>query len=229
MAFVVTGASSGLGKEIAHWLNEKGYDVVNWSLDTNVDLRMPYVVDQAGIKVKNVHGKIDGLVNCAGINYINWFEDIPVSEWDNVMNTNVRGMFLATRALLPVLQDGVVCNIISNASHMPMTHSAVYNASKGAAHILTLQMARELKATKNITVFGVSPNKLAGTKMSTEIESRVCELRGWTPEFAKEYQLKALPAGQETDPETCGHFIANILSNREYWQFLNGCVLPFGA
>jgi NAD(P)-dependent dehydrogenase (short-subunit alcohol dehydrogenase family) len=110
-----------------------------------------------------------------------------------------------------------------------MTHSSAYNASKGAAHILTLQMARELKKRHNITVFGVSPNKMHSTQMTNYINNRVCELRGWTPEQAAEYQKASLPAGEETDPVACAEFIAFLLSTTHRHKYLNGCIIPYGA
>lgn len=223
---IITGASSGLGKAIWDAMPED-YILFDWSKEHGIDITNPKSIEYAAQRIGDE--KIDCLINCAGINYINWFPEIPIEAWEKVMNTNARGIFLVTQKLLKNLQGGVVCNVVSNASHMPMTHSAVYNASKGAAHILTLQMGRELKKTHNITVFGVSPNKLKGTGMSEEIEKRVCELRGWTKEQAAAYQLQALPAGEETSPEACAKFICWLVTQQDIYRYLNQTVLPFGA
>ena|SRR3990167_3826509 len=226
--FIITGASSGLGKELKNAIEKNFYDVVDWSKEKGVDITKPESISKA-VKRLDASEKLLGLINCAGVNYINWFEKIPLEEWDRVMNTNARGMFLVTQALAKRLKNGVVCNVISNASHMPMTHSAAYNASKGAAHILSLQMGRELKKTHNITVFGVSPNKLKGTGMSKEIETRVLKLRGWTKEEAAKYQLAALPAGEETDPKACAKFITMLVTDPSLYRYMNCTVLPFGG
>ena len=61
------------------------------------------------------------------------------------------------------------------------------------------------------------------------IESRVPELRGWTPEEADAYQRAALPTGHETDPAMLAEFIAFLLSTKERHQYLHGCDLPYGA
>lgn len=225
--FVVTGASSGLGWWITYHLNLIGYSVHNWSLDRGVD-----VTDENSLQLATqrlAEESISGLVNCAGINYIDWFEKITISDWDRVMNTNARGIFLTSQLLVNRLRGKVICNIVSNASHVPMTNSAAYNASKGAAAILTLQMARELKKSHNITIFGVSPNKMFGTKMSKEIETRVCQLRGWSREEAQRYQQAALPSGEETDPAVCGEFIAWILNRPDIYKYMNQTIIPFGA
>lgn len=163
---------------------------------------------------------------------IDWFEKISCSQWDRIMNTNARAIFLLSQKLIrerTFSNPATIVNIVSNASHIPMTNSAAYNASKGAAHILTMQMARELRKTHNITVFGISPNKMHSTEMTHYIDERVCELRGWTKEKAKEYQLASLPAGVETDPRVVAEFIAFLLSSRERHIYLNGCVIPYGA
>jgi len=226
---VVTGGSSGLGKLIVEALQNYGYETNNWSPDTGVDVR-----DQASIfeAIKPMPNQIDMLINCAGINIIDWFSRLTSDQWDAVMDTNAKGIFNTTQCLLKTSKlrvGGTVLNIVSNASHMPMTHSAAYNASKGAAEILTRQMARELGPSHGLTVFGISPNKLKGTGMSKDIEERVCELRGWTPEEAAKYQLAALPAGEETDPETLAEFIGFLLSTKDRHKYLAGCIIQYGA
>lgn len=222
---IITGASSGLGWLIAGAIDQRDALVIDWSPATRVDVRDRNSVRRAA----TFHEHVDALINCAGINAIDYLPDLTEETWDTVMDTNAKGIYLATQALLPALQGGTILNIVSNASHLPMTASLAYNASKGAAEIMTRQMARELKKTHNITVFGISPNKLKGTGMSATIDRRVQELRGWTEQQAKEYQLAALPAGEETDPETLAEFIAFLLSTKERHKYLNGCILDYGG
>jgi NAD(P)-dependent dehydrogenase (short-subunit alcohol dehydrogenase family) len=112
--------------------------------------------------------------------------------------------------------------------NVPMTHSIAYNASKGAAGIMTRQMARELQREHGICVFGICPNKLAGTNMSKYIENRVVELRGWTPEQAEKYQLQALLAGQETQPDQVAELLVWLLSKPRRHKYLTGCLLELG-
>lgn len=226
MIAVVTGGSSGLGRCISEALKAKGFAVHNWSKETAVDIRKRGSISAA---VRDLPPTIDILINCAGVNSINYITGVLEDDWDTVMNTNARGIFLVSQALLERLRGGTILNIISNASHVPMTASIAYNASKGAAAIMTKQMARELGKTHAITVFGISPNKLKNTGMSKMIDRRVCELRGWTEEQAREYQLAALPAGEETDPQTLAEFIAFLLSTKQRHKYLAGCDIPYGG
>lgn len=212
---LVTGWQSGLGAAIKVALEREGYEVLPWI----GDVRSP----------KNLPDELDVLVNCAGINGINWLPDVTEKEWDDIVDTNAKGIFMMTQALLDPLtaSRGTVLNIVSNAAHMPMRCSAAYNASKGAALILTKQLARELAPT--ITVFSVSPNKLKGTGMSRAIDDQVMATRGWSREEAVRYQLAGLLTGEETPPFRVAEFIGFLLSSKERHKYLTGCDIPYGA
>lgn len=242
---VVTGGSSGLGEKIIERMLESQSftKIFNWSLETNVDVRNIHSIRRAAESVASQHERIDVLVNCAGINKIEYIPALVEREWDDIMDTNAKGIFLTAQVLLQMdevkAKDNVInpdrffagstiCNIVSNASHIPMTSSLAYNASKGAAAIMTKQMSRELIKTHGITVFAVSPNRLMNTKMSEYIDRKVCELRGWGLKEAREYQRAALPAGEETDTGTLAEFIAFLLSSKKRHKFLAGCDLQYG-
>lgn len=228
---VVTGGSSGLGQAIMQQMlfSQSFTHIVNWSLDSLVDVRYEHVIKHETSKMlAQFEGKIDVLVQCAGVNHIEYVPKLEVDEWDRVMDTNARGLWLVTKHLAEALRGGTICNIVSNASHMPMTASAAYNASKGAAAILTKQLSRELIKTHGITVFAVSPNKLSGTEMSDYIDEQVMAQRGWTKEQARAYQLASLPAGEETDKNTLAEFIVFLLSTKERHKYLAGCDLQYG-
>ncbi len=222
MTIMITGSGSGLGKALAQIVGAKVY---HFDRAQGHDVRDPQAT------YGDCPPDLEALINCAGVNKTNWLENVADAEWDEVMDVNAKGIFKMTQWALPALirSKGTVVNIVSNAAHMPMTCSAAYNASKGAAHILTLQLARELTKKYGITVFGVAPNKMAGTGMSRDIERQTIELRGWTPEQAQAYQLAALLPGEETPPRAVAEFIAFLLSERYRHKYLSGCVLPYGA
>jgi NAD(P)-dependent dehydrogenase (short-subunit alcohol dehydrogenase family) len=225
---VVTGSSSGLGKLIVDELSGRNFNVFGYDWDQYEDVVQP---DRLFFDTLEQFGGADILINCAGVNLIGYLEDFTEADWDKVVDTNAKGIFMMTKAALPDLikNKGTVLNIVSNASHMPMTGSLAYNASKGAAHIMTLQLARELTRRHGITVFGISPNKLAGTGMSKSIEEQVVKTRGWTAEYARQYQINSLITGEETDPKKLAEFIAYLLSEKDNHKYLSGCVLPYGA
>lgn len=225
----VTGAASGLGKLICENLRYVGFVVLG--IDKSQSTKT-FQADVADINtLPDCPDNLVGIVNCAGINGNEWFEDVTGEHFGEIMGVNAGGIVVMGQWALEALKanQGTILNIVSNASHMPMTASLAYNASKAAAHIITQQMARELTKKYGITSFGISPNKLAGTGMSLEIEANVLRTRGWTSEFAKQYQLNAMLTGEETDPIQLAEFIGFLLTKKERHKALSGCVLPYGA
>jgi NAD(P)-dependent dehydrogenase (short-subunit alcohol dehydrogenase family) len=226
---LITGSSNGLGAAMVRSLEAYGHTVIGYDIEHGLDVRNPdvSVLEKRGID------KVDVLINNAGVNLIDWLEDVTDADWDAVMDINAKGIFKMTQAFLPYLLrgegHGAVLNIVSNAAHMPMTSSLAYNASKGAAHIMTLQLARELTRKHGTTVFGVAPNKLKGTNMSDDIDEQVVRTRGWTKEYAHEYQIKAMLSGEETPPETVADFIAYLLMDKDHHKYLTGTIIPYGA
>ena len=221
---LITGSMSGLGKCLKEVLQEQGHEVFDYDLSLGQDVSRPDVPYLVAI------GELDVLINCAGVNIIDWLENFSMFDWDKVMNANAKGIFAMSQACLPALAKsrGTILNVVSNAAHMPMSCSGAYNASKGAALILTKQLARELTKKHGITVFSVSPNKLKGTGMSESIDEQVVATRGWTKEYAQQYQLNGLLTGEETDPAMVAEFIAFLLQDKAHHSQLSGTDIPYG-
>lgn len=218
---LITGSESGLGRHIAEQMRMLGFDVHAYDSKLGHDVRFPHE--------RELPTKLDILINCAGVNIINWLGKFEDADWNLVMDVNAKGIFKMAKICQPLLKEskGTILNIVSNAAHMPMRCSAAYNASKGAALILTKQLARELIGD-GITVFSVSPNKLKGTGMSDDIDQQVVATRGWTLEEAQRYQLQGLLTGKETDPARCAEFITFLLSDKSRHEMLAGCDLQYG-
>jgi NAD(P)-dependent dehydrogenase (short-subunit alcohol dehydrogenase family) len=218
---LITGSRNGLGQALAIALTAAGHNVIEYDITAGQDVRRP-----------NLEGidHLDVLINNAGVNIIDWLYEFTEENWDKVMDTNTKGIFMMTQACLPLLiqSKGTVLNIVSNAAHMPMRCSLAYNASKGAALIMTKQLARELTPKYGITVFSVSPNKLAGTGMSKSIDEQVVATRGWTAEQAQAYQLQGMLTGEETQPAALAEFIAFLLQDKAHHKALSGCDMPYG-
>ena len=219
---LITGTGKGLGKAMKEELEKQGHSIIDYNLEDGNDVRTT--------KDLIMWENIDVLINNAGVNLIDWLENFEEDMWDKVMD-NAKGIYMMTKACLPSLirRKGTILNIVSNAAHMPMTCSLAYNASKGAAHIMTLQLARELTKKHGITVFGIAPNKLKGTGMSDAIDDQVVKTRGWTKEYAQQYQLNGLLTGEETPPQRLAEFVAFLLQSKEHHKYLTGCILPYGA
>jgi NAD(P)-dependent dehydrogenase (short-subunit alcohol dehydrogenase family) len=244
----ITGASSGLGYALAQFMLYAGWKVANLSLEAPpeerqfadrikwfaTDVRDWGMVSMAAEDAMVWNREpIRALVNCAAVNRISWLEDATVEDWNLVMDTNARGIFNTAKAFLPQLKVvqpyGVICNIVSDAAWKPMSGSSAYNASKGAAHILTLQLARELTRRHGITVFGIAPGKIYGTGMSQYIDRRVMEMRGWTKEEADNYAMAGRLHKEEIPVKALAEFISYLLGSHLHHRYLSGCILPYGA
>lgn len=219
---LVTGSSTGLGAAVCVALRDAGHFVHEYDVINGDDVRNP------SRWLKDLP-QLDAIINCAGVNDNRWFEEVQERDFFDLMDVNAFSFVRMTQAVLPQLKRsrGFVINIVSNAAHIPMTSSLSYNASKAAALMITKQMAHELTPKYGITVFSVSPNKLAGTGMSKTIEANVCKVRGWSPEYAAEYQKKALMHGLETPPEAVAELISGLLTVGN-GLYLSGCDIPFG-
>lgn len=230
------GEKRSLGHRIAQCLTDDKHEVIALSRHPLGDRDyVSYAADLRGsLQVQwlpTIIKDIEIVVNCAGVNRLDYLQDLSLADWDESFEVNVRAPMLVVRAFLPDLirVGGTVLNIGSSAAHVPMTASIAYNSSKAALDMMTRQMARELGRRHRICVFGINPNKLSDTPMSDEVDINVRRVRGWTREYAEDYQKQSLPQGRETDPNRLAEYIAFLLSSRERHLHLAGCMIPFGT
>ncbi|MDQ0200686.1 SDR family NAD(P)-dependent oxidoreductase [Neobacillus ginsengisoli] len=159
---IVTGAGSGLGKNLAILLSQKGYHLLLTGrtaekLTTTkkeieadggkadivvLDIRNP---DEVMKTVEEFSQNFDlfGLVNNAGVGHFGPFTDISDQQITDMLDTNVLGTILMTRSVLPHLSDGLIMNIISTAGLRGKVNEAVYAASKFAIRGFTESLQKE--------------------------------------------------------------------------------------
>lgn len=172
---IVTGGSQGIGRTIAGALAAEGAEVVVadvrgadaaaaelGGLGLTVDVSSPEDTRRMAESVVERHGRIDVLVNNAGI-YTSLvptpFEDLDVEEWRRVFDVNVLGMYLATRAVAPHMRAarwGRVINLASGTPYKGVPFLLHYVTSKGAVVAMTKALASELGGD-NVLVNTVAP------------------------------------------------------------------------
>jgi 3-oxoacyl-[acyl-carrier protein] reductase len=190
---VVTGAASGIGKGIATAFAQEGADVVVADLVAEDGAaEVLQAVRAAGREVLFVRtdvgdedsvramaeqalarfGRVDVLVNNAGIFTESLVEDMPVADWDRVLTTNLRGTFLCTRFLIGQMlerRDGVVINIASQLGQIGGAAVAHYSASKAGVIGLTKALAREV-STRGVRVNAIAPGPIRTPLLDGETE-----------------------------------------------------------
>ncbi len=173
----ITGAGSGMGRSMAQVFAREGAKVavvdvngeaaaeVALSIGANAiaiecDVSSKAAVDEALQTTIEAFDRLDILVNNAGVTHVNKpIGQIEESEFDRVFAVNVKGVFLLSQAVVPLMQKnggGVIINIGSTAGLRPRPGLSAYNATKGAVHNLTKTLAVELAPDK-IRVCAIAP------------------------------------------------------------------------
>ena len=222
---LVTGASKGLGKAMALALAEAGATVALVSRDAEkleevkreieaaggaarvfvADVSQESAVQALQASVSSGLGRVQILVNNAGINIRKNLVDFSLEEWRSVLDTNLTSVFLMCRAFVPQMKGtgyGRILNMTSIMSHVSLPGRGAYSASKTALLGLIRALALEL-AADGITVNGISPGPFA-----TEMNLPVMQ----NPEANAQF-LASLPVGRWGKVEEIGSLARFLCSD----------------
>jgi meso-butanediol dehydrogenase / (S,S)-butanediol dehydrogenase / diacetyl reductase len=167
---LVTGAASGLGQATALRLAAEGARVacldlrpalVDGVLDLIADVTDEVAVRSAVLSAVDWAGRLDLVVNVAGVASFGHTTDVPLLEWNRILAVNLTGTFLVTRSALPhlVATKGAVVNVASIAGVRGWRYGAAYSASKGGVVALTRSLAVEY-ARAGVRVTCVCPGSI---------------------------------------------------------------------
>ncbi len=222
-AALVTGASRGIGRAIAVHLAREGAQVlVNFQKNESAaqavadeiralgaeatvvqaDVSVVGDVDRLVKTAMDAFGRIDVLVNNAGITRDQLIMRMSEEDWDAVLDTNLKSAFLVTKAALrPMLKQryGRIVNITSISGVMGNAGQANYSASKAGLIGFTRSVAREV-ASRNITC-----NAVAAGVVETEIWAGV-------PQSAIDAMMAMIPAGRKGAPDDIAEAVAFLAS-----------------
>ncbi|WP_396164896.1 SDR family oxidoreductase [Flavobacterium sp.] len=177
---LITGGSSGIGKAIGKFLLDKDYIVYGTSRNASaisnskinlidLDVRNMTSIEACVAKVLLLEGRIDVLINNAGVGITGPLEEIPLEEIKNNFETNVFGPIATMKAVLPQMRlqkSGLIINITSIAGYMGLPFRSVYSSSKGALELITESLRMETKS------FGIQITNVAPGDFATDIASR---------------------------------------------------------
>ncbi|MFK8058682.1 MAG: SDR family oxidoreductase [Polaribacter sp.] len=171
---LITGASSGIGLSIATFLSEKEYKVYGTSRNPKNTEKFSFeLIALDVLKVDTINlaidfiikkeGRLDVLVNNAGMGITGPIEDTPTDEMRAVFNTNLFGAIDVMKAVLPKMRQqksGTIINVTSIAGYMGLPFRGLYSASKGALEIVTEATNMEVKSF-GIHIVNVAPGDFA--------------------------------------------------------------------
>ncbi len=222
---LVTGGARGIGRATAVRLGREGASVVvNYKTNEQAAAEAAHLVGESGARVTTVQadvaapedaerlvkqavefggGRLDVLVNNAGITRDNLLLRMSLEEWDAVLNLNLRGAFLVTKAAMrPMMKQrgGRVISIASVAGITGNAGQANYSAAKAGLIAFTRTVAREM-ASRNITANAVAPG-LVPTELTAPL-----------PQAVKDAMLAQIPLGRLGSVEDVAAVVAFLASD----------------
>ena len=217
---IVTGGAQGIGAAIAKRLATDGARVQVWDLEgaPAVDVSDPAGVERAAARAVQQLGKIDVLVNNAGIAGLNKTTiEYPIEEWERVLRVNLTSQFLCCRAVAPHMVKagyGRIVNIASIAGKEGNPNAVAYSASKAGVIALTKSLGKELAQT------GVLVNCVTPAAARTAIFDQMTEQH-------IQYMLSRIPMGRFVKVEEIAALVCWLAS--EECSFSTGAVFDISG
>lgn len=230
--FLVTGASRGIGRGIIEVLAREGAKVVVSSiekdytdtligeLDGGADKHLSLYLDVTdfqsrvdGVKaVIDHYGRIDGIVNNAGINFVKAFKDTTWEDWNKVINMDLSAVFHLCQMVIEQLmiqgEGGSIVNISTNHTKATLPMSSPYAAAKGGINMFTKGIAIEYAK------HGIRANCVAPGLIKTEIWKEIVADFGGDEEACLNYWKQNIPSGRIMDPKEIGEVVSFVMSDR---------------
>jgi NAD(P)-dependent dehydrogenase (short-subunit alcohol dehydrogenase family) len=239
---LITGGASGFGLEIAARLQRSDARVAILDIDPDrldtaaqslgadalflqTDVRSPASVSTAVTKCVKAFGGLDTLVHSAGVVHIKPLDEVDESDWDLVLDVNLKGAFVSAQAAAPALRAsgrGRIVAIGADTSRRGTARLQAYCASKFGLVGLTESLAAEL-AADNVTVNCVCPVGCPTTEMGKFVLRWKTETTGAEPNAIMDATARLNPLGRNATEEDVANAVLYFISNEA--SFLTGVAL----
>jgi NAD(P)-dependent dehydrogenase (short-subunit alcohol dehydrogenase family) len=235
---VITGAASGIGKAVAlvfakqgavvHLLDMNAQGLADTVAEIknnngNAEAHIANVTNQAEIKsLFETIGRVDILVNCAGISNIGKADTTSEEDFDKVYNVNVKGIYNCLHSAIPVMKKnggGTILNMASVANNVGIPDRFAYSMSKGAVLGMTLSVAKDYLAD-SIRCNCISPARVHTPFVDNYLAKNY---PGQEKEMFEKLS-KTQPVGRMALPEEIGNLILYLCSDEA--AFITGCDYP---
>ena len=223
---LITGASSGLGEAIGNYLTGKGHTVYGTSRSIeklqkkfrtlNMDVCSEESIQAAVDTILKEHGRIDVLINNAGVGIAGPIENLKIEDVQNVFDTNVVGVIRTSQAVLPHMRkngSGLIINISSIGSETGLPYRGAYSASKAALDRLTEAMRIEL-APFGVQACYVQPGGVQTDINKNRILTPLPQNSVYKESFDRGYKLVNESVSSGLSTEIFGAAIENIIHTK---------------
>lgn len=224
---LITGASSGIGKAIATFLSEKGYTVYGTSRNPkNIENLSFELIALDVLKVETIQtavdfiikkeGRLDVLVNNAGMGITGPIEDTPTDEMRAVFNTNLFGAIDVMKAVLPQMRKqkaGLIINVTSIAGYMGLPFRGLYSATKGALEIVTEATRMEVK-NFGIEITNVAPGDFATNIAAGRYHTPVFENSAYKEKYQENLDLMDSHVSGGMHPDEMAKTVFKIINTK---------------
>src|SRR3954447_14982071 len=222
---IVTGAASGIGRASAELFAAEGATVIGVDIAEGVDVADEQQTQAIAERVLAEHGRIDVLFNNAGISGVGNLAETTLEQFEQVLRVNVRGVFLMSRAVAPVMVAQRSCSIVNMSSAIAETglgRRVSYAASKGAVLAMTKSMQVDL-APHGVRVNALLP----GTIMTPFVERYLAKSYADPEEGKKSIRARQL-TGDLGLPEDIAYAALYLASDESKYMAGSGFVIDGG-
>lgn len=225
---LVTGGSSGIGKSIGDFLQQNGYVVYGTSRNPNqvldsvfplvaMDVRKTDSVNKAIKEVISLAGRLDIVINNAGVGITGPLEEIPTEEIKKNFDTNLFGPIEVIKAVLPHMRSqkyGLIINVTSIAGYMGLPYRSVYSASKAALEILTEAVRMEVKPY-NIQITNIAPGDFATNIASSRYHAPIINGSPYEKSYSNILKMMDEHVDGGSDPIEMAEAVYEIIQKKE--------------
>jgi 2-keto-3-deoxy-L-fuconate dehydrogenase len=235
---IVTGSGSGIGKAVALMFAKSGAEVHVFDLNAeavnatvaeiktekgNAFTQVGDVTKQQQVKeIFSKIGKVDILVNSAGVSHVGNVETTPEADFDRLYQVNIKGVYNCLQAAVSIMRqqkNGVILNLGSIASHVGLQDRFAYSTTKGAVHAMTLSVARDYLHE------GIRCNSISPARVHTPfVDGFLKKNYPGKEEEMFDKLSKSQPIGRMAKPDEIAQLVLYLCSDEA--SFITGCDYP---
>lgn len=226
---LITGGSSGIGKSIGEYLSEKGFKVYGTSRNPQkyqeksefplvaLDVADAEIIQQTVETLIDNEGRLDILINNAGVGITGPIEETPDEEIKKAFQTNLYGPINVMKAVLPQMrkqEEGLIINITSIAGYMGLPYRGIYSASKGALELVTEAMRMETKDF-GVKITNVAPGDFATNIAAGRYHAPVHDHSPYKTPYGNSLKEMDEHVDNGSDPKQMAKAILNIINTAD--------------